>query len=120
MLDAVAEDQRRIEGVLEGERVRVEENLKATAAARKARDKRDAKEDADGAGPRYVKQAPTVCRGALLPSIDSVLVTLPRIETIVHLSPLASMSMNCAAAPEAFPRNVIFEFFGFSWTYVGA
>lgn len=44
-MNAVAEDQRLIEGVLEAERLRVEESLKAAAASRKARGARDAEED---------------------------------------------------------------------------
>lgn len=43
-------DQRLIEGVLEAERVRVEEGIKAFVASRKARDEKDAKDDAEREG----------------------------------------------------------------------
>lgn len=44
-MGAVEEDQRVIEGVLEAERLRIGESLKAATAARKARDERHAEED---------------------------------------------------------------------------
>lgn len=46
MMGALADDQRVIEDVLEAERLRVEESLRAAATARKARDDRHAEEDA--------------------------------------------------------------------------
>lgn len=52
IMDAVAEDQRRIEGILETERLRVEESLRAAAAARKARDEADDKGDTEDIEPR--------------------------------------------------------------------
>lgn len=44
-MGAVEEDQKVIEGVLEAERLRIEESLRAATAARKARDERHAEED---------------------------------------------------------------------------
>lgn len=46
MMGALADDQRAIESVLEGERIRVEENLRTATAARKAREDMHAVEDA--------------------------------------------------------------------------
>lgn len=50
MMRALEEDQRAIEGVLEGERLRIEESLRAAAVARKAREERHAEEDATDEG----------------------------------------------------------------------
>lgn len=49
----MAEDQRRIESLLEAERQRIEESLKAAAAARRARDERDTKGDTPAGASRY-------------------------------------------------------------------
>ncbi|CAN0512825.1 unnamed protein product, partial [Ectocarpus sp. 12 AP-2014] len=46
MMNALTEDQKTIESILEGERVRMEESFKSAAAARKARDEKHAEEDA--------------------------------------------------------------------------
>lgn len=46
-MDAMDKDQRQIEEILEAERVRVEDGLKAAVASRKARDERDAKNEAE-------------------------------------------------------------------------
>lgn len=46
MMNALTEDQKTIEGILEGERVRMEESFRSAAAARKARDEKHAEEDA--------------------------------------------------------------------------
>lgn len=46
MMNALTQDQKTIEGILEGERVRMEEGFKSAAAARKARDEKHAEEDA--------------------------------------------------------------------------
>lgn len=43
-------DQRLIESVLEAERLRVEEGIKAVVASRKARDEKEAKDDAEQEG----------------------------------------------------------------------
>lgn len=64
MMGALVEDQRVIEGVLEGERLRIEESLRAAAAARKARDERYAEEDA----------AEERCDDQCLPAILAILV----------------------------------------------
>ena len=45
-MGALAEDQKAIEGILEGERIRMEESFRVAAAARKARDEKHAEEDA--------------------------------------------------------------------------
>ena len=45
MMGALAEDQRAIENVLEGERIRAAENLRIATAARKAREDRHAEEE---------------------------------------------------------------------------
>lgn len=45
-MNALTEDQKTIEGILEGERVRMEESFKSATAARKARDEKHAEEDA--------------------------------------------------------------------------
>lgn len=45
-MGALAEDQKAIEGILEGERIRMEESFRSAAAARKARDEKHAEEDA--------------------------------------------------------------------------
>lgn len=46
LMGALAEDQKAIEGILEGERIRMEESFRSAAAARKARDEKHAEEDA--------------------------------------------------------------------------
>lgn len=46
LMGALAEDQKAIEGILEGERIRMEESFRSATAARKARDKKHAEEDA--------------------------------------------------------------------------
>lgn len=45
LMGALAEDQKAIEDILEGERIRMEESFKSAAAARKARDEKHAEED---------------------------------------------------------------------------
>lgn len=45
-MGALAEDQKAIEDILEGERIRMEESFRSAAAARKARDEKHAEEDA--------------------------------------------------------------------------
>lgn len=47
MMRAITEDQKNIEGILEGERMRMEESFRSAAAARKARDEKHAEEDGD-------------------------------------------------------------------------
>lgn len=44
-MNALADDQKAIEEILEGERVRMAESFRSTAAARKARDEKHAEED---------------------------------------------------------------------------
>lgn len=44
-MGALAEDQKMIEGILEAERMRMEESFKSAAAARKAMDEKHAEED---------------------------------------------------------------------------
>ncbi|CAM9214612.1 unnamed protein product, partial [Scytosiphon promiscuus] len=46
MMSALADDQKAIEEILEGERIRVAESFRSAAAARKARDEKHAEEDA--------------------------------------------------------------------------
>lgn len=53
-MEALAEDQRAIKDILEEERLRVEETLRAATAARKAMDDSLAEEDAAGPEERFV------------------------------------------------------------------
>lgn len=46
MMEALSEDQRVIEGILEGERMRMEESFRSAAAARRVREEKRALEDA--------------------------------------------------------------------------
>ena len=46
LMGALVEDQKAIEGILEDERIRMEESFRSAAAARKARDEKHAEEDA--------------------------------------------------------------------------
>jgi len=46
LIGALAEDQKAIEDILEGERIRMEESFRSAAAARKAREEKHAEEDA--------------------------------------------------------------------------
>lgn len=45
-MSALADDQKAIEEILEGERIRMAESFRSAAAARKARDEKHAEEDA--------------------------------------------------------------------------
>lgn len=45
-MGALSEDQKAIEGILEGERMRMEESFRSAAAARKAREEKHDQEDA--------------------------------------------------------------------------
>lgn len=45
MMGALTEDQKTIEGILKGERMRMEEILRSAVVARKARDEKHAEED---------------------------------------------------------------------------